>query len=381
MVGTTSAPQQVTVTNTGMSPLTIQGVSLTGANAGDFAIVDAPAPGAVVDPDGSCAVSITFTPSAVGPRAATLTITDDAEDSPQIVPLTGVGANAPPVLPPIGDKTAQYSDPVIPYALTASDANNTCSELTFSASGLPLNLTLANNGDCTATISGAVACPAGAYPVTYSVADTYGGSAQEIANVVVTKENATAQYVGDLIVSGSAATKTIDLSALITEEQDGSFGSVLAPVNAPAVTFHVARAGTPTTYYDIPASSVSPTGMPDVWLARASAALPDGAWEITTRFDSANPFFTGPDSSAVMVSVSSRSGSSATGGGWIQDPAGGKSHGGFGFTLRFEKRGEVKGESLYFYREGDVVYLVKAKAWDGLVFPDRKTACFQGSGC
>ena len=88
-VGITSNPQYVTLQNTGNINLTITSIQITGANSGDFAQTNN-CPGSVA-PNGSCQVSVTFTPTATGTRNAAVTITDNAPDSPQSVPLTGVG--------------------------------------------------------------------------------------------------------------------------------------------------------------------------------------------------------------------------------------------------------------------------------------------------
>jgi hypothetical protein len=39
----------------------------------------------------SCVIKVTFTPTQVGVRTGTLTVTDDAVDSPQTVGLSGTG--------------------------------------------------------------------------------------------------------------------------------------------------------------------------------------------------------------------------------------------------------------------------------------------------
>jgi hypothetical protein len=88
-VGITSTPQVVTLTNTGNINLTITSIQITGANSGDFA-QNNNCPGSVA-PNGSCQISVTFTPTATGTRNAAVTITDNAPGSPQSVPLTGVG--------------------------------------------------------------------------------------------------------------------------------------------------------------------------------------------------------------------------------------------------------------------------------------------------
>ena len=88
-VGITSNPQYVTLQNTGNINLTITSIQITGTNSGDFAQTNN-CPGSVA-PNGSCQISVTFTPTATGTRNAAVTITDNAPDSPQSVPLTGVG--------------------------------------------------------------------------------------------------------------------------------------------------------------------------------------------------------------------------------------------------------------------------------------------------
>jgi hypothetical protein len=60
-----------------------------------------------VAPGASCTVTVTFTPSALGTRSASLRFTDDAPDSPQSISLIGTGSAAAPGggAPPAGDTT------------------------------------------------------------------------------------------------------------------------------------------------------------------------------------------------------------------------------------------------------------------------------------
>jgi hypothetical protein len=91
IVGATSAAQTETITNTGTANLIISAVAVGGANASDFAKSADDCRGATLTPNGTCAVSVTFTPSATGSRTATLSISDNAANSPQTVSLTGAG--------------------------------------------------------------------------------------------------------------------------------------------------------------------------------------------------------------------------------------------------------------------------------------------------
>jgi len=88
-LGTTSTPQNVTLTNTGSSSLSISGIGITGQNPGDFAQNNNC--GTSVATGASCTFTVTFTPTASGSRSATLNITDNAGGSPQHVSLAGTG--------------------------------------------------------------------------------------------------------------------------------------------------------------------------------------------------------------------------------------------------------------------------------------------------
>ena len=85
MVGTTSTPQTITVTNTGNSPLTISQVLASG----DFAVVNNNCTS--VAANATCTLQVTFSATASGSRTGTVTFTDSAANSPQIVNLTGSG--------------------------------------------------------------------------------------------------------------------------------------------------------------------------------------------------------------------------------------------------------------------------------------------------
>src|SRR5436190_20087025 len=96
-IGTTSAPQSITVANTGSAPLFINSAATRGANPLDFTQVSDGCSGLTLAAGTSCSVSITFSPTASGTRSATFILTDNAAGSPQTVPITGTGTgtNAP----------------------------------------------------------------------------------------------------------------------------------------------------------------------------------------------------------------------------------------------------------------------------------------------
>jgi len=91
-VGTTSAAQTVTLSNTGTAPLVISSILIGGTNPGDYARTTA-CPSSLTGGT-SCTISVTFKPTAKTASSATLTITDNSGDiagSTQTVTLTGKG--------------------------------------------------------------------------------------------------------------------------------------------------------------------------------------------------------------------------------------------------------------------------------------------------
>jgi hypothetical protein len=90
--GSSSAPQILTLTNTGGSSMTISSVVLGGANSTSFSMTDGCVAASPLAAAASCTVTaITFTPLATGPLSATITFTDSAATSPQVIPLSGTG--------------------------------------------------------------------------------------------------------------------------------------------------------------------------------------------------------------------------------------------------------------------------------------------------
>jgi FlaG/FlaF family flagellin (archaellin) len=89
--GVAAAPITTTLTNTGTATLHISQATLGGSNSGDFSIVGNTCVGAALPSSGNCTITAGFTPGALGPRTATITIANDASVSPQTAYLQGNG--------------------------------------------------------------------------------------------------------------------------------------------------------------------------------------------------------------------------------------------------------------------------------------------------
>ncbi len=86
-LGFSSSPIVVTVTNSGTGALHISSVAIGGSNPGDFTNTNS-CSGIIASQD-SCTISVTFKPTASGQRSETITLTDNAADSPQVINVTG----------------------------------------------------------------------------------------------------------------------------------------------------------------------------------------------------------------------------------------------------------------------------------------------------
>ena len=117
--------QLFTITNDASTTVTVSNISIAGANAGDFSennTCSSPLP-----TSGTCTVTVTFAPTAVGQRTATLTVTDDAPGSPQTASLVGTGflvpiANLSPAALTFGNQTDGTTSS--PQLVTLSNTGN-----------------------------------------------------------------------------------------------------------------------------------------------------------------------------------------------------------------------------------------------------------------
>jgi hypothetical protein len=180
-VGTTSASQPVTLTNTGNGALTINSIATTA----DFAQTNNC--GSVVAASANCTINVTFTPGATGARNGALTISDSASGSPRIVNLSGTGI-APAVslsASVLNFGNQQVGTTSIAQTVTVTNTGNASLTLnSISASG-----GFAQTNNCGASLAASSACAinvtftpstAGAWLGTLSISDNASGSPHTI---------------------------------------------------------------------------------------------------------------------------------------------------------------------------------------------------------
>ena len=93
-VKTTGPTRTLTVTNDRGWPLQVTGAAIAGPQQADFVKVGDSCTGETVVAGESCQIQLSFAPSEIGPRSATLEIESNAPGSPHTVALSGHGLSA-----------------------------------------------------------------------------------------------------------------------------------------------------------------------------------------------------------------------------------------------------------------------------------------------
>lgn len=268
-VGTTGAPQAVTVRNAGELPLTVSSLSFSGSFSRAGGTCPA-APPFTLAKGGSCTVSVQFAPARVGARGGNLAVGSNAGD-PYHVALSGVG-----VIPALGygPTTLSFADQLVGGA------------------GATGTITLTNPGTAPLTISaltasddysvGATSCAA-ALPATLAAgasctvqvgfSPSAGGDRPGLLTVV--SDVPGGPYAVGLAGAGLAPQLSLDVTGL-------DFGGQAQGTSTVSRTVTVAnRGGAPLSLTDIGVSGASfgraggscPTSFPATLAASATCTV------------------------------------------------------------------------------------------------------------
>ena len=207
ITGVASSPQDVTLTNNGNAALTIAGITVTGANAGDFSQTNTC--GSSLAAGANCTISVTFTPATTGTLTASISIADNASGSPQTISLTGTGAAAAP-------------------SVSLAPTSIAFSSQTVGMTSAAQNITLTNTGTALLNITGITI--AGTNAGDFSQTNTCGSSltANAFCTIAVTFTPAAA--------GGFAASVSIADNASGSPQTVSLTGTGVA-ATAPAITF------------------------------------------------------------------------------------------------------------------------------------------------
>ncbi len=229
LVGSTSATKLVTFKNTSASTVSINSLTATG----NFGVPTTNC-GASLTAGASCKATVTFTPSVGGAITGTLSISDSAPDSPQVVALTGTGA-LPLTIAPASLAFGTVASGTTSAAKTVAITNNQSSTATLgisasgdyavSPSGTTCGTSLASKAKCNVAVtfapqsagavSGAVTITDGTTFSPQLVALTGTGSGGSTAPLTFTPSSVSlAAVVGTTSAAKAVTVKNTSTSAL-----------------------------------------------------------------------------------------------------------------------------------------------------------------------
>jgi Abnormal spindle-like microcephaly-assoc'd, ASPM-SPD-2-Hydin/Beta-propeller repeat len=172
--GTASAAQNVTLSNSGTTLLGISGIVLNGANPTDF--IETNNCPQSLGASASCLITVKFDPAASGPasRTASISVSDNAPQSPQTIALTGSVTVATVSVSPstisFGSQLAGAT-PGAPVAVTVKNAGT--GALTVSGASVTDTADFTMKNNCTSAIPAGGTCTV---PVTFTPAAPASGA-------------------------------------------------------------------------------------------------------------------------------------------------------------------------------------------------------------
>lgn len=188
VIGATNSGSQITITNTGYATLTVQTVSITGANATSFSQTNTCTTS--VAPGKSCSITPTFKPTKAGTLSATLNVVDNTGNSPQTVGLSGTAVAVGFAYFGIGLQTTKVGSSTQSAPVSLSNAGTTTvtiSSVTITGADASsfsqantCNGSIAAKGSCTFTVTFKPK-QTGALSATLNVFDNASNSPQTLA--------------------------------------------------------------------------------------------------------------------------------------------------------------------------------------------------------
>jgi hypothetical protein len=181
-VGNSSAAQEVTVTNIGNAPMKVSSI----VPGGDYSQTNNC--GETISAGASCAISVTFTPTAAGARSGSLALNDNLKSSPQGIALSGAGAAPAASLSPASVTFGSESVGTTSAAQTVTLANTGNMPLEISSIAVSGDFAQTNNcgaglpveGSCTIQVT-FTPTAGGARTGQLTVTDNAPGSPQSAA--------------------------------------------------------------------------------------------------------------------------------------------------------------------------------------------------------
>ncbi len=277
----------------------------------------------------------------------------------------------------VGETSGVYSDPVHLKATLvdlASQSPIPGATVVFSIGNQFVSAITDSDGNASAILI--LEQPAGVYTVSalFDEGDVYLASSDQ-TDFIIHRENAEVHYTGSTVVPTTA--ESIWLRATVFDDDDGYWGNLTTVY----VTFCIYL----TTNDEITLlQSVGPYAVEMANIEGVGSTvgeipnLPEGDYLVVVILEKEyNNYYEAPDSEGVSITVFAPTRDFVTGGGWIWDKNGQRSH--FAFVIRYDKRGMTKGQVVYTYIEGDWLHIVKSRTILGLAI-EEEHAFFEGTG-
>jgi hypothetical protein len=225
-VGTTSAKQNVILTNSQSTALTITNIFGGGTDPTDFG--QSNDCGSIVPAGAACTIMIDFAPTATGARTATLNISDSATNSPQIVTLTGTGTTSATLsLSTSSINFGNQADGTTSAASLIVVTNSGATTITFSSIAVTGTNTsnFAQSNNCGTSLATGSTCTinvtftpttAGSYSAAVTLTDNAGNSPQSVTlagtGIVPVTLSATSLGFGTVLVDNSSTAAPVTLT-------------------------------------------------------------------------------------------------------------------------------------------------------------------------
>jgi hypothetical protein len=269
-VGTTSAAQGLTLTNTQAVPLNISSIAVTNSS---FAISGTTCPIAPVAlaAGASCTVQMTFTPNEGGLIGGLLNIVDDAGNSPTSVLLFGFATSGGPTS--ISTLSLGFGNVAVGQTSapqTFSFTNNTSASIGVSSVTAPAGFAISNNG-CPTTLGPGASCN---ISVTMTPPGLYGFAGGVFITDSVDANPVELYVYGIGVVPVTASPSAIFFGSIPASTQTVQYVTVTNNQTQPVTFSSIAASG---TGYSVVAGSTTCPAAPAQLAGGASCVIAVGA--------------------------------------------------------------------------------------------------------
>jgi uncharacterized repeat protein (TIGR01451 family) len=261
-VGTSSAARVITLSNNSGATVHISVINISEA-ALDFVLSSTC--GASVANAGTCTISVIFSPASVGARVATLSVTDDATNSPQTLALSGTGTVTSQTISkafgaasiPLNGSTS------LTFTIANPSASLALTGVAFTDS-LPVGLIVGTPPNVVTTCTGTVTATAGGSSVslsagTLAVSSSCTISVDVLGTTAGVKNNSVTSTSTEAGTGNTSNTSVIVVAPPVISK---AFGAASVPLNgSTSLSFTVNNANSAIALSGIAFSDTLPAGL------------------------------------------------------------------------------------------------------------------------